>query len=125
MAVYGTSDSADPKKKLPKLVVGRASMMYGGTVKVPAPAGAVHCAVAPLVFVLSVAAVIRRRTFPPPPVQVTVIPLDRVTVGEFSGLTRDVGNTGIGLSALKGPTFAPPVPVIAPASGIKKRSSRA
>ena len=64
----------------------------------------------PFVYVLSVGPSTSITTVPLPPVQETVIPLARVTVALFTGLTR-VGKVGMVRFAVKEPTSAPPVPV--------------
>jgi hypothetical protein len=109
VAVNGASVAVE-KMNPAELLAGSASRTDGGIVNVPALAGAVQTATAPLVLVLSVGLYTSIRTFPLPPVQVAVMPLERVTVALFTGLVR-VGDAGMVNVALNGPTSAPPVPV--------------
>ena len=89
---------------------------------VPRLAGTLHSASALSLNVLLVALDTEIRTFPfgSPPRQVTVIPLERVTVRlvALAGLTN-AGAAGIVMVALKGPTSLPPVPVTVKAPGTR------
>src|SRR5450631_1524568 len=81
VAVNGTRAVSVANSKRLRLPAGSGSSAYGGIVNVPAFAATVQRTAAPLVWVLSVTASIAIRTtaFGEPPVQVRVIPLERVT----------------------------------------------